>query len=245
MAHEVPILTALRCATAPFEKKSVTEEEISALANHTISIQTTPLGPAVKCRVPSVECRIKGCRYFLSIRGIGGIFRLVAFLVIDRPGGKGIVELMMEVTGTVNSILSRKGSDVWSIPPDATVFEAIQLMAEKNVGALPVVQNGQLVGIISERDYTRKVILQGKSSKETPVRDIMTQRLVTADPDDRVSECMRRMTENRVRHLPVLEGNKIVGSLSIGDLLAWLIAAQRNAIDNLERYVTGDFPSGY
>ena len=152
---------------------------------------------------------------------------------------------MMEVTGTVNSILARKGSDVWSIPPDATVFEAIQLMAEKNVGALPVVQNDQLVGIISERDYTRKVILQGKSSKETPVRDIMTQRLVTADPDDRVSECMQRMTENRVRHLPVLEGNKMIGILSIGDLLAWLIAAQRDAIDNLEPYVTGDFPSGY
>jgi CBS domain-containing protein len=152
---------------------------------------------------------------------------------------------MMEVTGTVNSILARKGSAIWSIAPDATVFEAIQLMAEKNVGALPVVQNDQLVGIISERDYTRKVILQGKSSKETPVRDIMTQRLVTADPDDRVSECMQRMTENRVRHLPVLEGNKMVGILSIGDVLAWLIAAQRNAIDNLERYVTGDFPSGY
>ena len=152
---------------------------------------------------------------------------------------------MMEVTGTVNSILANKGSAVWSIAPDATVFEAIQLMAEKNVGALPVVQNDQLVGIISERDYTRKVILQGKSSKETPVRDIMTQRLVTADPDDRVSECMQRVTENRVRHLPVLEGNKLIGILSIGDLLAWLIAAQRNAIDNLERYVTGDFPSGY
>jgi CBS domain-containing protein len=151
----------------------------------------------------------------------------------------------MEVTGTVNSILARKGSDVWSIPPDATVFEAIQLMAEKNVGALPVVQNDQLVGIISERDYTRKVILQGKSSKETPVKDIMTQRLVTADPDDRVSECMQRMTENRVRHLPVLEGNKMIGILSIGDLLAWLIAAQRNALDNLERYITGDYPSGY
>jgi CBS domain-containing protein len=151
----------------------------------------------------------------------------------------------MEVTGTVNSILANKGSAVWSIAPDATVFAAIQLMAEKNVGALPVVQNDQLVGIISERDYTRKVILQGKSSKETPVRDIMTQRLVTADPDDRVSECMQRITENRVRHLPVLEGNKMVGILSIGDLLAWLIAAQRNAIDNLERYVTGDFPSGY
>jgi CBS domain-containing protein len=152
---------------------------------------------------------------------------------------------MMEVTGTVNSILANKGSAIWSISPDATVFEAIQLMAEKNVGALPVVQHDQLVGIISERDYTRKVILQGKSSKETPVRDIMTQRLVTADPDDRVSECMQRMTENRVRHLPVLEGNKMIGILSIGDLLAWLIAAQRNALDNLERYVTGDFPSGY
>jgi len=152
---------------------------------------------------------------------------------------------MMEVTGTVNSILATKGSDIWSIPPDATVFEAIQLMAEKNVGALPVVQNDQLVGIISERDYTRKVILQGKSSKDTPVRDIMTQRLVTADPDDRVSECMQRITENRVRHLPILQGNKMVGILSIGDLLAWLIAAQRNTIDNLERYVTGDFPSGY
>ena len=151
----------------------------------------------------------------------------------------------MEVTGIVSAILLRKNPTVWSIAPNAMVIDAIQLMSEKNVGALPVVENANLLGVISERDYTRKVILKGKSSKETPVRDIMTEQLITVNPGDSVTECMRKMTEERVRHLPVLEGTRLVGILSIGDLINWTISAQKAAIENLERYVTGDYPSGY
>ena len=116
------------------------------------------------------------------------------------------------------------------------VFDAIQLMDEKSVGALPVVDNKTLVGIVSERDYTRKVILKGRSSKETPVNEIMTKQLVTVNPSNSVSECMRIITEKRVRHLPVLEGTKLVGILSIGDVVNWLMSAQKATIDNLERY---------
>ena len=149
----------------------------------------------------------------------------------------------MEVSGRVSAILAQKEvSTVWSIAPNAMVIDAIQVMDEKNVGALPVVENGALVGIVSERDYTRKVILKGRSSKETPVIDIMTQQLLTVNPSDSVTECMRIMTENRVRHLPVLEGNNLVGILSIGDVVNWFISAQTATIDNLERYVTGDYP---
>ncbi len=149
----------------------------------------------------------------------------------------------MEIAGSVGAILAHKGSAVWSIAPDATVFDAIQLMADKNVGALPVVENGGLVGIISERDYTRKVILKGKSSKETPVKDIMTRELVTAQPGDSVTECMQVMTDKRVRHLPVVEGAKMIGLISIGDLVRRIISAQTATIDNLEKYITGDYPA--
>lgn len=155
------------------------------------------------------------------------------------------MEAVLEVTGTAGAILALKGSTVWSIDPDATVFEAIERMAEKNTGALPVTRGDELIGIISERDYTRKVILQGKSSKETLVREIMTSPVVTAKPDDGVSECMRLMTEKRVRHLPILQGTEMVGILSIGDLVRWLISAQQSSIDNLQRFITGDYPSGY
>ena len=151
--------------------------------------------------------------------------------------------LSMEVTGTVSRILERKGSSVWSIAPEAMVYDAIKLMAQKNVGALMVLENNALIGIISERDYTRKVILQGKSSKETPVGEIMTKELVTAEPNDNIAECMRVMTERRVRHLPVLEGSKIIGIVSIGDLLKWVISAQDAAIDHLEKYITGSYPA--
>jgi CBS domain-containing protein len=149
----------------------------------------------------------------------------------------------MEIAGSVSAILAHKGSAVWSIAPNATVFDAIQLMADKNVGALPVVENGRLAGMISERDYTRKVILKGKSSKETPVRDIMTQELVTVDASDSVTECMRVMTEKRIRHLPVMEGSKMIGLISIGDLVRRIISAQTATIDNLEKYITGDYPA--
>ena len=113
-------------------------------------------------------------------------------------------------------------------------------MDEKNVGALPVVDNGKLAGIVSERDYTRKVILKGRSSKETPVSEIMTRELVTVNPRDGVTECMRIITEKRVRHLPVLEGADLVGILSIGDVVNWLISAQKATIDNLERYTLAE-----
>jgi CBS domain-containing protein len=148
----------------------------------------------------------------------------------------------MEVAGTVSGILAQKGSTVWSIAPTALVFDAIALMADKNVGALPVVENDRLIGIISERDYTRKVILQGRSSKETRVREIMTQQLVTISLSDNVVDCMRIMTEKRVRHLPVLERTKMIGVLSIGDVVKWFISAQAATIANLEQYITGASP---
>ena len=144
----------------------------------------------------------------------------------------------MVIAGTLSIILARKGSAVWSISPDATVFEAIQLMADKNVGALPVVDNSRLIGIISERDYTRKVILKGLSSKDTAVRDIMTREMLTASPSDSIQDCMRVMTEKRVRHLPVLEGTRMIGIVSIGDVMKWIISAQA---EEIERYATGDY----
>ena len=147
----------------------------------------------------------------------------------------------IEISGKVSGILARKKvSSVWSIGPNATVIDAIRFMDEKNVGALPVVDNGKLVGIVSERDYTRKVILKGRSSKDTPVSDIMTRELVTVNSRDGVTECMRIITEKRVRHLPVLEGADLVGILSIGDVVNWLILAQTAMIDNLERYTLAE-----
>ena len=137
----------------------------------------------------------------------------------------------------VSGILARKKTAaVWSIGPNAMVIDAIRLMDEKNVGALPVVDNKTLVGVVSERDYTRKVIVKGRSSKDTPVSDIMTKELLTVNPGDSVADCMRIMTEKRVRHLPVLEGTKLVGILSIGDVVNWLMSAQNAMIDNFERY---------
>jgi CBS domain-containing protein len=142
-----------------------------------------------------------------------------------------------EISGKVSSILAhKKASTVWSIGSNAMVFDAILLMDEKNVGALPVVDHGTLVGIVSERDYTRKVIVKGRSSKDTPVSDIMSKELLTVNPGNSVAECMQIMTEKRVRHLPVLEGTKLVGILSIGDVVNWLMSALKETIDNLERY---------
>ena len=148
----------------------------------------------------------------------------------------------MEIVGSVGAILAHKGSAVWSIAPNSMVFDAIQLMADKNVGALPVVDNGQLVGMISERDYTRKVSLKGKSSKQTPVQEIMTQEVVTVSVTESISECMRMMTDSRIRHLPVMEGKKMIGLVSLGDLVKWVISAQAVTIEALEKYIIGDYP---
>jgi CBS domain-containing protein len=150
----------------------------------------------------------------------------------------------MNVSGNVSAILAHKKiSTVWSIGPDVLVNDVIRLMDEKNVGALPVVDKGALVGIVSERDYTRKVILKGRSSKDSAVSDIMTKKVLTVSPTDSVTECMRIMTEKRVRHLPVLEGTNLVGILSIGDVVNWLLSAQTATIDHLERYITGGYPA--
>jgi len=148
----------------------------------------------------------------------------------------------MEITTTIGSILNRKGSTVWSVSPTNTVFEAISMMAEKNVGALPVLEGDRLVGMISERDYARKVILVGRGSRETAVAEIMTINVKTVSPGDSVQECMQIMTENRVRHVPVLEDGKLTGLISIGDCVNWIISAQTAAIDDLERFVTGAYP---
>ena len=140
----------------------------------------------------------------------------------------------IEVSGKVSSILAqKKAPTVWSIGPNAMVFDAIRLMDEKNVGALPVLDNKTLVGIVSERDYIRKVIVKGRSSKDTPISDIMTKQLLTVNPSNSVTECLRIMTERRVRHLLVLEGTKLVGILSMRDVVSWLMSAQQATIDNL------------
>jgi len=149
----------------------------------------------------------------------------------------------MNVPGTVSEILSYKRPEVWSVAPDSTVLQAIGVMADKNVGALPVLDGDRLVGIISERDYTRKVALKGRSSRETPVRDIMSPHLAVASLDETIVECMRVMTERKVRHLPVLDGQRLVGIISIGDLVNWIISAQTAAIDQLEKYITGEYPA--
>lgn len=140
---------------------------------------------------------------------------------------------------TVRQILEQKGRAVWSVSPDAMVYEALQLMAEKDVGALVVLDQGRLVGIMSERDYARKVFLKGKASPNTPVREVMTERVVTARLSQSVEECMALMTVHRMRHLPVVEGEELVGVISIGDVVKASLADKDFLIQQLEHYITG------
>ena len=147
--------------------------------------------------------------------------------------------IAMNPNSTISEILSQKGTTVWSISPNATVFDAIALMAEKNVGALLVTESDKLVGIISERDYTRKVMLKGKTSKATAVKEILSGHVIHVSPAQTVEECMRLMTDHHFRHLPVLDGEKIVGVISIGDLVNWIISAQHSTISQLQTYITG------
>ena len=145
----------------------------------------------------------------------------------------------MNPIGTINEILTQKGTTVWCISPEATVFEAIQLMADKNIGAVLVTDRDKLVGILTERDYTRKVALKGKSSKQTAVKEILSGDIIHVTPGHTVEECMRLMTAHRVRHLPVLKGSQILGIVSIGDLVNWTITVQNSTIHQLQTYISG------
>ena len=140
---------------------------------------------------------------------------------------------------TVRQLLAIKGNEVISVAPDSNVFDALRLMAEREIGAVLVIDNGRLVGIMSERDYARKVILKGKSSQDTKVREIMTERVMYARPEQTVHECMALMTEKRVRHLPVLDGDRLIGVVSIGDLVKETISEQEFIIRQLENYIHG------
>ena len=143
----------------------------------------------------------------------------------------------------VRSLLRPKGRVIWSIGPDDTVFRAIELMSEKQIGCLVVLTGGQLAGIVSERDYARKVILKGRSSQDTRVREIMTSPALFVTPEKTVADAMRIMTGRRVRHLPVLEGDAVVGMLSIGDLVNWVMNSQQQTIKHLHNYIAGNYPA--
>jgi CBS domain-containing protein len=140
---------------------------------------------------------------------------------------------------TVRQLLQDKGHKVWSIGPEESVYDAIKLMAEKGIGALIVVEQTKPIGMLSERDYARKVILAGRSSKETKISEIMTTQIIFADPQQSVQECMTTMTEKRFRHLPVMENDQLIGMISIGDLVKAIIAEQQFVISQLEQYISG------
>ena len=139
----------------------------------------------------------------------------------------------------VKHLLADKGNRVFSIGPDEAVLVAVRMMADRHIGALLVMNGNELAGIVSERDYARKIILQGRASSETPIRDIMTAPVVTVGPNDSIDTCMRVCTERRIRHLPVVDGGKVVGVLSIGDLVKAVISAQSQEIEQLQRYIAG------
>lgn len=138
----------------------------------------------------------------------------------------------------VKQLLQGKGHDVWSIGPEASVYDAIAKMAQEEVGALVVLEGESLIGVVSERDYARKVVLQGRSSKDTKIKDIMTTRVAYARPDQSVEDCMAMMTEKRIRHLPVMDGDKLLGVISIGDLVKFIIEEQKHVIEQLEQYIS-------
>jgi CBS domain-containing protein len=143
------------------------------------------------------------------------------------------------ITTTVRQILATKGDHIWEVAPETPVLDALRLMAEQNVGAVLVRRDAELAGIFSERDYARKVILRGRSSKTTPVGDVMTSRVVYVRPEQTTEECMALMTDKHIRHLPVLADGKLLGMISIGDVVKAIVADQRFIIQQLENYIAG------
>ena len=147
----------------------------------------------------------------------------------------------MDVSGNISAVLGQKSREIYSVTPDSCVDDAVKMMDEKNVGALLVMKGSKLVGMLSERDYARKVMLRGKKSSETKVSDIMSSKLTVTNPSEGVEECLRVMTDKRIRHLPVLEGQKVIGVISIGDLVKHVISCQSATIAHLESYISGGY----
>ena len=148
----------------------------------------------------------------------------------------------MEFNDPVRSVLARKGWRVYSIPPETSVLTAVRVMADKDIGALAVIEEGRLVGLFSERDYARKIILQGRVSRETPVYEVMTALPAFVTPEETVDECLHIMTRNRIRHLPVVENGRVSGIVSIGDLVNWVMTVQAETIGQLHSYIAGSYP---
>ena len=148
----------------------------------------------------------------------------------------------MEINGTVYDILHNKTGEIWTTRPQDSVYEAIRLMGEKNIGALVAVEGDEVVGVLSERDYSRKVVLQGRTSRDTTVGEIISRPAITVRSRDGIDKCMQLMTGNRIRHLPVVDDGRLVGLISIGDLVNWVMQSQMHTISQLQGYIAGDYP---
>jgi CBS domain-containing protein len=149
----------------------------------------------------------------------------------------------MALDDTVRVVLEKKGDRLWSVAPEASVYEALEMMAEHDVGALMVISEREIVGVFSERDYARKIILLGKSSRDTTVREIMTSPAITVGPEQTVNDCMQLMTRMRIRHLPVVQEGVVIGVVSIGDVVNWTIQRQEEQIEHLNRFIVGAYPA--
>ncbi|MBG7607690.1 MAG: CBS domain-containing protein [Verrucomicrobia bacterium] len=148
----------------------------------------------------------------------------------------------MEVNGTVYDILHNKVGEIWTTNPEESVYEAIRLMGEKNIGALVAVNGDEVIGVLSERDYSRKVVLQGRTSRNTKVGEILSSPAITVGSSDGIEKCMQLMTDKRIRHLPVVDDGQLVGLISMGDLVKWVMSSQRHTIEQLHGYISGDYP---